>query len=219
MLHIKIKRSRNFNPGCSLTIHELRCDWSNLSAKISSPARKGTGQRGSLHLDPLLPWGKRGCYLCDWPCCVFSSKLIFFVFLCFFCTLLNKAVFFFLWLSLVPLSYILVELIFYFGTAKIPDHILEKWVDNTFSVTSTTRCSGFGGRTHLQTQHSHCFEAIKYEQDVIDSFQTSIITVQAYLIFVTGTTGGACVKKFLSVVNFSRLSEKNAYIWLFQRHF
>ena len=90
-------------------------------------------------------------------------------------------------------------------------------MDNIFSVTSTTRCSGFGGRTHLQTQHSHCFEAIKYEQDVIDSFQTSIITVQAYLIFVTGTTGGACVKKFLSVVNFSRLGEKNANIFDFFR--
>ena len=54
------------------------------------------------------------------------------VFLCVFYTLLYKAVFFFLWLSLVPLSYILVELIFYFGTAKIPDHILEKWVDYIF---------------------------------------------------------------------------------------
>ena len=54
------------------------------------------------------------------------------VFLCFFHTLLYKAVFFFLWLSLVPLSYILVELIFYIGTAKIPHHILEKWVDYIF---------------------------------------------------------------------------------------
>ena len=30
---------------------------------------------------------------------------------------------------------------------------------------------------------------------------------------------GCLCKKFLSGVNFSRLSEKNAYIWLFQRHF
>ena len=61
-----------------------------------------------------------------------STQIPCIVFLCFFYNILYKVVFFSLWLSLAPLSYILVELIFYFGTAKIPDHILEKWVDYIF---------------------------------------------------------------------------------------
>ena len=42
---------------------------------------------------------------------------------------------------------------------------------------------------------------------------------EAYLIFVTGTTGGACVKKNLSSVKFSVLNAKTTYLALFGGNF
>ena len=93
----------------------------------------------------------------------------------------SQTVFFFLWLSLVPLPFLFVEFMFYFGTAGIPehilkrwlvhthfdilvnltsDHILERWPENTLSILHLFNSSGFGNENRLQTQLSLSCETL-----------------------------------------------------------
>ena len=56
--------------------------------------------------------------------------------------------------------------------------------------------------------------AVHFFQFSISTVQFSFSRVEPYLTFVTGTTGGACVKKILSGVKFYRLNAKTAYFTL-----
>ena len=52
------------------------------------------------------------------------------------------------------------------------------------------------------------------------TFSRAVVTSNtSHTSYLSQTPQTCRCKNFLSGVNFSRLSEKNAYIWLFQRHF
>ena len=63
---------------------------------------------------------------------------------------------------------------------------------------------GMGNPRHIATKSLFCMVVVL----VLKSWDW-VRPPSPYLIFVTGTTGGACVNFFLSGVNFSRMNAKN----------
>ena len=92
----------------------------------------------------------------------------------------------------------------------------------SLSKLGNDKAGHFGGKTW--DQHSKRWLPTKshigqYSYKTQAICENILLVVQEHTSYLSQTPKTCLCKNFLSGVNFSRLSEKNAYIWLFQRHF